>query len=82
MAINSKQTSSKVASLASHTLQNKSASHTAKQLAGAALAQFGTPKQTGKAMETLASNVMQSDKYSGDTKALAASVLSQSNKQR
>ena len=82
MAINSKQTSGKVASLASQTLHDKNASHTAKQLAGAALAQSGTPKQTGKTMETLASSVMQSNKYNDDTKTLAASVLSQSNKQR
>ncbi|MBI4807969.1 MAG: hypothetical protein HY799_03315 [Nitrosomonadales bacterium] len=82
MTINSKQTSGKVASLAAQTLQDNNASHVAKQLAGAALAQAGTHKQTGKEMETLASKVMQSEKYSDDTKTLAATVLSQSNKAR
>jgi len=82
MASNNKQTSSKVASLASQTLLDKNSSHVAKQLAGAALAQTGNGKQTGSKMEDLASKVLQSDKYSGDTKTLAGSVLSQSNKQR
>lgn len=82
MAINTKQTSGKVASLAAQTLQDDNASRVAKQLAGAALAQAGTKKQTGAEMETLASKVLKSEKYSDDTKILAATVLSQSNKQR
>ncbi len=82
MAKNTKQTSSKVATLAGHTLADKNSSHVAKQLAGAALSQSGPTRQTGKEMETLASNVVRSEKYSDDTKALAASVLAQSNKAR
>lgn len=82
MAFNSKQTSSKVASLAARTLHDNQSSHVARQLAGAALSQSGTGKQTGAAMENLASQVLQSPKYANDTKTLAATVLSQSNKQR
>lgn len=80
--INKKQTSKSVASLASETLKDKSASQIAKQLAASALAQKGTTKQTGGQMEDVASKVLQSPKYSDDTKTLAASVLAQSNKKR
>lgn len=82
MAKNRKKTSSKIASLAAHTLGNKNASKTAKQLAASALAQANTAKQTGVEMEDKASKVLQSSKFSDDTKSLAASVLSQSNKNR
>lgn len=82
MPANKKQTSQSVASLASETLKNKSASQVAKQLAGSALAQKGTPKQAGASVEDVASKVLRSEKYSDDTKTLAASVLSQSNKTR
>lgn len=82
MAINNKQTTPNVASLAAHTLLDKQASGVAKQLAGAALSQSGTSKQTGAAMEGIASKVLQSPKYADTTKTLAASVLSQSNKKR
>lgn len=80
MSINSKQTSSKVASLASQTLHCKQSSQVAKQLAGAALSQSRTQKQSGSVMEDVASKVLQSNKYSDDTKTLAGSVLSQSRK--
>ena len=82
MANNVKQTSSKISTLASETLSNKNASHTAKQLAASALSQSGSFKQTGAAMESKASMVLQSGKYNIETKQLAASVLSQSNKVR
>lgn len=79
---NTKQSSSKVASLAAATLNDKNASKIAKSLAGSVVAQTHTGKQTGAGMESKASNVLQSEKYSDNTKTLAASVLSQSNKGR
>lgn len=82
MTSNSKQTSAKIASLASETLKDKSASQVAKQLAASALSQAGTSKQTGSTMEDLASKVIQSPKYNQDTKSLAGAVLSQSVKER
>lgn len=82
MARNSKQTSSKVASLASETLTNKHASQVAKSLAASALSQRNTTKQTGSEMEALASKVIRSDKYADATRELAATVLSQANKER
>ena len=80
--MNKKQTSDKVASLASKTLRDSNSSKIAKSLAASALSQSDTKRETGKKMETTASKVLQSDKYSADTKKLAASVLSQSNKKR
>lgn len=82
MAYNSKQTSDRIAKLASETMQNSSASDIAKSLAASALAQAATGKQTGARMEDLASRVLRGEKYSEATKDLAASVLSQSNKAR
>lgn len=82
MAINHKQSSSQIASLASRTLSNTNSSETAKQLAASVLSQASSAKQTGKDMEAKASAVLQSSKYSQETKALAGSVLSQSNKNR
>lgn len=82
MSSNTRQTSGKIASLASETLQDASASQTAKSLAASALSQRDGDKQTGAQMEDLASRVLQSEKYSDNTKALAASVLSQSNRER
>lgn len=79
---NTKQSSAKVAKLASETLRNPKASATAKELAGSVLAQTSSPKQTGAAMEAKAGMVLGSDKYSKDTKALAASLVSQSSNQR
>ena len=76
---NPKQTSSKIAKLASETLRNPNASAIAKELAGSVLAQASTPKQPSPAVETKAGRVLQSEKYSDDTKALAASLVSQSN---
>jgi hypothetical protein len=82
MARNTKQTSARVASLASETLLDKQASSTARSLAASALSQRDGSKQTGAQMETLASKVLQSEKYSSTTKELAATVLAQSNKER
>lgn len=82
MSKNTKQTSSRIAKLASETLQSSSASQVAKSLAASALAQRGGDKQTGSHMEDVASRVLRSEKFSEDTKDLAASVLSQSNKAR
>lgn len=82
MPKNTKQTSSKVASLASKILRSDSASAIQKELAGSAMSQASTSKQTGADMEAKASRVLDSDKYSATTKTLAASVLAQSNKER
>ncbi|MDC5204687.1 hypothetical protein OHW58_11085 [Acinetobacter baumannii] len=82
MSKNSKQTSNKVAKLASEVLRDPSSSAIQKKLAGSALAQTHTTKQTGSEMELEASRVLQSDKYNDKTKSLAASLVSQSNKER
>ncbi|WP_208513163.1 hypothetical protein [Variovorax paradoxus] len=82
MSNNSKQTSRRVASLASETLQDKQASQIAKSLAASALAQRSGARQTGAEMEDIASRVLRSDKYAEATKELAASVLAQANKER
>lgn len=82
MSKNTKETSAKIATLASEKLRDRNASQIQKSLAASALSQSGTSKQTGDGMETVASRVMNSDKYSTETKKLAASVLSQSNKAR
>jgi hypothetical protein len=82
MATNTKQTSSKIASQASSTLQNAGASKTAKSLAASALSQRVSGRQTGAHMEDVASRALSSNKSAEQTKDLAASVLSQSNKAR
>lgn len=82
MSKNTKQTSSKVATLASGTLLDKQASQIAKSLAASALAQRSGGKQTGAEMEDKAARVLASNHYSDDTKQLAASVLAQANKER
>jgi hypothetical protein len=82
MSKNTKQTSARVATLASDVLQDSSASQIARRLAASALAQRAGAKQTGAEMEGVASRVLQSNKFSESTKELAATVLSQSNKTR
>ena len=82
MSKNKKKTSSKIASLAAKTLQDKNASKIAKQLAASALSQKQKKNQTGSIMEDKAAVVLKSKKFSKETKQLAASVLSQSNKKR
>jgi hypothetical protein len=82
MQINTKKTSSEMASLASKTLKDKSSSVIAKSFAASALSQTSTSHQTSSEMEAKASAALKSDKYCRVTKSLAASVLSQSNKNR
>lgn len=82
MSKNQKQTSSKVATLASDTLRSSGASAIQKQLAASAMSQSSSGKQTGAEMEAKAGRVLESDKYNATTKTLAASVLAQSNKER
>lgn len=82
MAVNSKQTSSRVASTAGKTLSSGSASAVQKSLAGSALRQAGRPAQTGSAMEQKASRALESGRSSGVTTTLAGSVVSQSNRKR
>lgn len=68
MSKNSKQTSNKVAKLASEVLRDPSSSAIQKKLAGSALAQTHSTKQTGSEMESEASRVLQSEKYNGTNK--------------
>lgn len=82
MAKNTKETSSRIASLASEKLRDPNASQIQKSLAASALSQSGSSKQTGAAMETKAAKVLGSEKYSHETKELAGSIVSQSNKDR
>lgn len=82
MSINTKKTSSKVAMIASKTLQSKNASQIQKSLAGSVLAQSNSNKQTGKEIEKKASQALKSSVTNAKTKTLAASAISQSNKQR
>ncbi len=82
MSKNTKQTSSRIAKLASEILQDTRSSQVAKSLAASALSQRGGDRQTGAKMEDVAARVLSSDKYACETKELAASVLTQANKQR
>lgn len=82
MARNNKQTSARIASLASAVLHDQSASQVAKSLAASALAQRHTTKQTGADIEHVAARVLDSAKYSDTTRQLAASVLSQTTTDR
>lgn len=82
MAKNTKQTSSRVATVAGKTLGNTSSSGIQKSLAGSALRQAGSPAQTGAKTEDKASRALDSRKSSPVTKTLAGSVVSQANKKR
>jgi hypothetical protein len=82
MAGNSKQTSSRVASVAGKTLQSNGASSLQKSLAGSALRQAGSSAQTGAKTEDRASRALDNPKSAPVTKTLAGSVVSQSNKKR
>ena len=79
MGSNTKQTSSRVASLAGKTLQSGSASALQRSLAGSALRQAGTPAQTGARTEGKASGALENARSSSTTRTLAGSVVSQSN---
>lgn len=80
--MNSKRSSSTLASQAAKALNSKGTSVMQKSLAASVLSQRNPHNQTGAAMEDKASQVLQSSKYSAQTKSFAASVLSQSNKLR
>lgn len=80
MTKNKKQTSSEMATLASNSLHDPSASYTQKRLAESALSQHKSEKQTGKEMEELASTVLNSSKYNEDTVKLAKCVKDQAPK--
>lgn len=82
MVKNSKQTSSRVATVAGKTLGSSSSSAIQKSLAGSALRQAGSPAQTGSKTEDKASRALDSRKSSPVTKTLAGSVVAQSNKKR
>lgn len=82
MSKNNKQTSIRIATLASETLQDKQASKIAKSLAASALSQRNSAHQTGSEVEDLASRALRNERSSDVTKELAASVLSQANKDR
>lgn len=82
MGANSKQTSSRVASLAGKTLQSGSASAVQRSLAGSALRQAGTTAQTGARTEGKASTALDNQRSSATTRTLAGSIVSQSNRQR
>lgn len=82
MAGNSKQTSTRVASVAGKTLQSSNASSLQKSLAGSALRQSGSSAQTGAKTEDKASRALDNPKSSPVTKTLAGSVVSQSNRRR
>jgi hypothetical protein len=82
MAKNVKQTSPKIAAVASAVMRDKTASKTERSLGASLVAQARTGKETGKAMETKASKVLSSDTASARAKSLAASVTSQANKKR
>jgi hypothetical protein len=82
MASNSKQTSTRVASVAGKTLQSGNASSLQKSLAGSALRQSGSSAQTGAKTEDKASRALDNPKSSPVTKTLAGSVVSQSNLRR
>lgn len=78
--MNKKNSSPKLAHLASETLTDNNSSATAKSLAGSVLAQVQKGFQPSEEVQTLAGKVLESDKYSDDTKSLAASIVSQSPK--
>jgi len=82
MATNSKQTSSRVASVAGKTLQATSSSTVQRSLAGSALRQAGNSAQTGAKIESKASRALDNPRSSPVTQTLAGSVVSQSNRKR
>lgn len=82
MASNSKQTSTRVASVAGKTLQSSGANSLQKSLAGSALRQAGSTAQTGARTEDKASRALDNPKSAPVTQTLAGSVVSQSNRKR
>ncbi|MGH8843441.1 MAG: hypothetical protein ACREX1_12195 [Advenella sp.] len=82
MAVNKKQTSSNVASVAGRALGGASSSALQKSLAGSALRQTGTNAQTSAYTEAKAGNALDNPRSAPLTKRLAGSVVAQSNKKR
>ena len=78
--MNNKISSTKLAHLASETLNDDNSSATAKTLAGSVLVQVQKGFQPSEDVQTLAGKVLESAKYSEETKSLAASIVSQSPK--
>jgi hypothetical protein len=82
MAVNSKQTSPRVASVAAKTLQSNTSSAVQRSLAGSALRQAGASAQTGGRTEERASRALDNPRSSAVTRTLAGSVVSQANRKR
>jgi hypothetical protein len=82
MGTNTKQTSPRVATIASSTLRSPGSSAVQKTIAGSALRQAGTPAQTGAKVEGAASRALDNPRASKVTQTLAGSVVSQSNRKR
>ena len=80
--MNSKVSSSKMATNAAEILNSERSSKIQKSLAASVLSQCSSGKVTGKIMESKAAQVLNSNRYSDVTKSLAASVLAQSDKKR
>ena len=72
-----KETSDRIAHLASVVLARQRATHIEKELAGSALAQHHTAKQTSAAIGSLAAQVLGDHHSSFEAKELAGSVLAQ-----
>jgi len=82
MTVNNKQTSPRVASVASKTLRSPSSSAVQRSMAGSALRQAGAPAQTGAKVEGTASRALDNPRSAKVTQTLAGSVVSQSNRKR
>ncbi|CAB3635759.1 hypothetical protein [Paraburkholderia rhynchosiae] len=74
---NVKETSDRIAHLASAVLHRPGATHLEKELAGSALAQHHTSKETSTAIGSLAAKVLGDHDPSFEAKELAGSVLAQ-----
>ncbi len=82
MGVDMKQTSPRVATIASNTLRSHGSSAVQKTIAGSALRQAGRPAQTGAKVEGAASRALDNPRASKVTQTLARSVVSQSNRKR
>jgi hypothetical protein len=74
---NAKETSDRIAHLASVVLHRPGATHIEKELAGSALAQHHTSKQSSAAIGSLAAKALADHHSSFEAKELAGSVLAQ-----
>ncbi|CAH2778827.1 MAG: FIG00460981: hypothetical protein [uncultured Paraburkholderia sp.] len=72
-----KETSDRIAHLASVILRRPGVTHIEKELAGSALAQHHTSKQTSAGIGSLAAKVLGDPHSSFEAKELAGSVLAQ-----